>query len=51
MHLIRLADKTVRLQVSDYNPTQLRVKNEAVNPSIKFGEIVMVMISIEICIV
>ena len=53
VHLIWLADVTVRFQVSnysqlsDFNPTQQLVKNKAVNAPIKFEKIVMVMIRCE----
>ena len=41
VHLIWLANVTVHLQVSDYNPTKWLVKNKAVNTPIKIEEIVM----------
>ena len=43
VHLIWLADVTVRLQVSNYNSTQLLVNNKVVNAPIKFEEILIVM--------
>ena len=41
---IYLANVTVRLQVSDYKPTQWLEKDKAVYATIKFEEIVMGMI-------